>query len=111
MTPVARTTADRDVFRAIASPARRVLVDELAAGPRRFAELDAALPMTKGAVSQHLAVLASVGLVAVEEIDGERRYRLTPEPLAEADAWLAPYRRFWDERLDALDDAVRRRRP
>ena len=98
-----------DVFRAVAEPSRRVLIDALLDGPRSFAELHAALPLTKGAVSQHLTVLVDVGLVVVDETDRSRRYTLTPAPLHEVDAWLSQYRRFWTERLDALAVQVARR--
>jgi len=54
-------------------------------------------------VSKHLRVLREAGLVQVR-IDAQRRwYRVRAEPLAEVDAWLAPYRRFWMDRLDALE--------
>ena len=54
-------------------------------------------------MSKHLRVLREAGLVEVR-IDAQRRwYRVRAEPLAEIDAWLAPYRRFWTERLDALE--------
>jgi len=55
-------------------------------------------------VSKHLRVLREVGLVAVRA-DGRRRlYALRAAPLTEVDAWLAPYRRHWTERLDALEE-------
>jgi DNA-binding transcriptional ArsR family regulator len=53
-------------------------------------------------MSKHLRVLREVGLVQVRQDAQRRVYELDPKPLAELDAWLAPYRRLWDERLDAL---------
>ena len=54
-------------------------------------------------VSKHLRVLREAGLVDVR-VDGQRRlYRVRPEPLAELDAWLEPYRRMWRTSLDRLE--------
>jgi DNA-binding transcriptional ArsR family regulator len=54
-------------------------------------------------VSKHLAVLRRAGLVQAR-VDAQRRvYQLRPAPLAEIDAWLAPYRRMWRASLDALE--------
>jgi DNA-binding transcriptional ArsR family regulator len=48
-------------------------------------------------------VLREAGLVEVRQDAQRRWYRLCPEPLAEVDAWLAPYRRLWETHLDALE--------
>ena len=54
-------------------------------------------------MSKHLRTLREAGLVEVR-VDAQRRlYRLRPEPLRELDGWLAPYRRLWEQRLDALE--------
>lgn len=62
------------------------------------------LTLSQPGVSKHLKVLRrETGLVVVRA-DGKRRlYALRPEPLAEVDQWLEPYRSFWAERLDALE--------
>jgi DNA-binding transcriptional ArsR family regulator len=61
-----------------------------------------ALTLTQPAVSKHLRVLRNAGLVEAR-IDGQRRvYRICPEPLAEVDRWLEPYRRMWARSLDDL---------
>jgi len=66
-------------------------------------ELVTRLRLSQPGVSKHLRVLREAGLVDVR-VDAQRRwYRLRPEPLAEVDAWLEPYRRFWSARLDALE--------
>ena len=58
--------------------------------------------MSQPAVSKHLRVLREAGLVEVRTDAQRRLYRLRPEPLAEVDEWLAPYRRLWTRSLDAL---------
>lgn len=105
-----RTTAATDVFRAVADPSRRTLLQALLDGPKSFPELNSLVPLTKGAVSQHLSILVSVGLVSINPEDRSQRYQLTPAPLAEVDAWLDDYRVFWNDRLDRLGEALDRGR-
>lgn len=65
-------------------------------------ELTAELGLTQPGTSKHLRVLRQAGLVRVRADAQRRYYELDPGPLEELDAWLAPYRRFWDRHLDAL---------
>jgi DNA-binding transcriptional ArsR family regulator len=85
----------------------RLLADdgELAAG-----DIAGRFAISQPAVSRHLRVLREAGLVTVEVRAQQRIYRLDPAPLRELDDWLAGYRRFWDQRLDALGTEVRRGR-
>lgn len=93
-----------DVFAAVAEPHRRVLLDLLVARERPAGELVSALPqLTQPAVSRHLRVLREAGLVVVRPEAQRRVYALRPDRLAEIDAWLEPYRRFWSRHLDALE--------
>jgi DNA-binding transcriptional ArsR family regulator len=89
-------------FEVLADPRRRELLDLLRAGERPVGELVDQLGLSQPGVSKHLRVLREAGLVTVRHEAQRRWYRLCPEPLAEIDAWLAPYRTFWSERLDAL---------
>jgi len=73
-------------------------------GERPVAELVHELRLSQPAVSKHLRALREAGLVDVRPAAQQRYYRLRVEPLLELDAWLAPYRRFWTERLDHLDE-------
>jgi DNA-binding transcriptional ArsR family regulator len=75
----------------------------LRAGERSAGDLVAALSISQPGVPKHLRVLRESGLVRVRG-DGQRRlYSLETASLVEIDAWLAPYRRFWADRLDALE--------
>ena len=85
-------------------PHRRAILDRLRRRPHLVGELAEALGLAQPATSKHLRVLREAGLVAVEVDGPRRRYRLRPEPLAELDAWLAPYRWMWADRLDVLGD-------
>jgi DNA-binding transcriptional ArsR family regulator len=89
-------------FVVLAEPNRRRILDELVQGERTVNELVERLALSQPAVSKHLRVLRDARLVTSRIDRQHRRYRLSPAPLAEIDDWLAPYRRFWDDRLDAL---------
>ena len=91
------------VFDSLAEPNRRRILDLLREGERPVGDLVAALRISQPGISKHLRVLREAGLVRAR-VDGQRRlYALAPEMLAGVDAWLAPYRRFWVDRLDRLE--------
>ena len=90
-------------FEVLAEPRRRQILDLLRDGERPVGDLVRQLTMSQPSVSKHLKVLREAGLVEVRHDAQRRWYRLRPEPLAEVDAWLAPYRRLWRESLDALE--------
>jgi DNA-binding transcriptional ArsR family regulator len=97
-------------FAALADPTRRRIVELLAEGERSAGELAAQFDTSRPGVSRHLRVLREHGLVRAREDGARRLYSLDPAPLAELDDWLARYRGFWDNRLDALDTELARRR-
>ena len=90
-------------YAALAEPSRRQILDLLRDRERSVGELVARLPLSQPGVSKHLKVLRDAGLVEVRPEGRLRWYALRPEPLAEVDAWLQPYRAFWSARLDALE--------
>jgi DNA-binding transcriptional ArsR family regulator len=90
-------------FEVLAEPRRREILDLLRDGERLVGDLVDQLTLTQPTVSKHLKVLRSAGLVEVRQDAQRRWYRLRPGPLAEIDAWLAPYRRMWTDSLDALE--------
>jgi DNA-binding transcriptional ArsR family regulator len=90
------------LFEILAEPTRRRVLDLLREQELTVGELIDALDMSQPAVSKHLRVLRDAGLVEAR-VDAQRRiYTLRPEPLADVDAWLAPYRKFWRGKLAAL---------
>jgi len=92
-----------DTFTAISDPSRRLILSSLLAGEASVKSLVDGCAMSQPVMSKHLRILRDAGFVAVRP-DGQRRlYSLALEPLEELDAWLAPYRRFWAGRLDALE--------
>lgn len=90
-------------FEALAEPTRRRILDLLRERPRLVGELTAQLGLSQPGTSKHLRVLREAGLVRVRPEAQRRWYELAPEPLAEIDDWLAPYRWLWADRLDALE--------
>jgi DNA-binding transcriptional ArsR family regulator len=90
-------------FEVVAEPRRREILDLLRVGERSVNELVKRMQLSQPGVSKHLRVLREAGLVEVRADAQRRMYRLKPEPLADLDAWLAPYRSFWAGRLDALE--------
>jgi DNA-binding transcriptional ArsR family regulator len=87
----------------LADPARRQILDLLLQRPHLVGELTTHLGLTQPGTSKHLRALRQAGLVTVRKDAQRRWYELRPDPLAEIDAWLTPYRKLWNHHLDALE--------
>src|SRR4051795_6107030 len=96
---------------ALSDPNRRAVLLLLRERPRAVGELVGALRLTQPTTSKHLRVLREAGLVRVLPEAQRRIYALEPAPLAELDAWLAPYRELWNPALDALGEYLDRTDP
>lgn len=90
-------------FAALADPTRRRIVEMLATSELPAGDIARRFDMTAPAVSQHLKLLKNAGLVHVRRDAQRRIYALDPRGLAELDAWIGRYRRFWHDRLDTLE--------
>src|SRR5215475_9424539 len=89
-------------FGALSDPTRRAILARLAQGEATVSELAAPFHVSLPAVSKHLRVLESAGLLH-REIDGRiHRCRLAPEPMKDAARWIEHYRVFWENQFDAL---------
>jgi DNA-binding transcriptional ArsR family regulator len=98
-------------FSIIAEPSRRAILSLLATAEQSVGDIEEHLRMPQPSVSKHLRVLREAGFVE-SRVDAQRRlYRICPEPLMEIDAWLAPFRRYWSERVDALERHLDRMNP
>lgn len=96
------------VFKALADPHRRHLLDLLAQSDgQTLTELCAHLPMTRFGVMKHLDILEEAGLITTRKVGREKRHYLNPAPIRDVAAWTEQYRRFWDARLDRLEDYLR----
>jgi DNA-binding transcriptional ArsR family regulator len=103
------TRLDR-VFSAVADPTRRAILRSLKQGPATVTEIARSFPVSLNAVSKHIMVLEQAGLLR-REIQGRQHHcRLVARPLRQATAWLDHYRRFWDIRLDALEQHLARKK-
>ena len=101
------------VFGALADPTRRAILARLADGDLAVRDLAAPFPVSQPAISRHLKVLESAGLISRSRRATARLSHLEAEPLREATAWLARYQAYWDERFEQLDEllAQLQRRP
>jgi len=90
-------------FEVLAEPNRRRILDLLLEREQPVGALVDALGVSQPAVSKHLKVLRTAGLVTVRSDAQRRLYRVRAEPLRAIDEWLAPYRAIWSARLDDLE--------
>jgi DNA-binding transcriptional ArsR family regulator len=99
-------------FEILGDPVRRRIVELLADGEQAAGEVGGTIQREFGisqpAVSQHLRILRENGFATVRIVGARRLYAVDAAPLQEVDRWLGPYRRFWTQRLDALDTEVAR---
>jgi DNA-binding transcriptional ArsR family regulator len=101
-------------FDVLGDPVRRRILELLADGELAAGAVGAVVQSEFGisqpAVSQHLRVLREHGFTTVRVAGARRLYAVDPAPLRDVDAWLERYRRFWDQRLDALGTEIARGR-
>lgn len=98
---------DQDIFKALADPTRRVIFEKLAAGGMNASALREGMAISQPAMSQHLAVLRTAGLVREERQGRFVNYEVDPDGLALIAQWLGKYRAYWPARIDALKDLLR----
>jgi DNA-binding transcriptional ArsR family regulator len=99
---VHRAQASSDVFRAIADPTRRAILDRLRDGPANAGTLAADFRSSRPAVSKHLRVLREARLVVDKRVGRERVYEVDTMPLEHVAGWIEGYRSFWQSSLDQL---------
>ena len=95
-------------FSALADPTRRAILARLASGQTSVTELAEPFEMSLPAISKHLKVLANAGLIVRGREAQWRPCRLEAGPLKDVSKWIDQYRQFWDQRLDGLDDYLRK---
>jgi DNA-binding transcriptional ArsR family regulator len=94
--------ATETTWSALADPHRRAVLGVLLERAHAVGELVERLGLSQPQASKHLRVLLDAGLVRVERRAQRRIYSVDPGPMLELDAWLAPYRELWNDRLDCL---------
>ncbi len=107
-------TLATDVFRALADPTRRAVLERLARGETTVSELTAQFPVSQPAISQHLATLRRAGLVSHRHEGRHVYYRAEPDGLIPLIDWIGRYQVFWRDRaarlkalLEEMDDEPR----
>lgn len=90
------------IFKALADPTRRTIFERLAVSSRNASELREGLDISQPAMSQHLSVLRSAGLVREQRRGRYVDYEVDPRGIAGIDAWFARYRAYWPARIEDL---------
>lgn len=100
-----RSVASIDaVFRALSDATRRNVVERLGQKPISVSDLAARYPMALPSFVEHMKVLEKSGLVRSRKTGRVRTYELVPNQLKTAEDWLNKQRKFWEQRLDQLDE-------
>mgnify|MGYP001236405359 CR=1 FL=1 len=94
------------IFEALAEPNRRRILDLILVRERSVGELVDLMSLSQPGISKHLRILREAGLVSLRKDAKHHRYRLNPGPLREAHDWFEPYRRFWTNKLDELENQL-----
>ena len=94
----------RDVFRAIADPTRRAILDLLADQRLTLNGVAEHFDISRPAVSKHVKILAECGLVLIQKQGRERYCEIQPDKLTEVSDWVEQHRQGWEQRLDRLGD-------
>jgi len=100
-----------DVFHALSDSTRRSIIQSLSDRPTRISDLAAPFRMSLPAVSKHIRVLESAGLVTRRKEGRESTIQLQSEPMNNAVAWLDRYRRHWEQAFDNLDAFLKQDHP
>jgi len=96
----------QDLFQAIADPTRREIIDLLAGQSLPVNEVAERFEISRPAISKHIKILNECGLVVIRKKGRKRYCRADTRKLLEVIEWAQRYRKFWNERLDALETAL-----
>lgn len=99
-------------FDILGDPVRRRILELLADGERAAGDVGATVQkefgITQPAVSLHLRVLRENGFTTVKPVGVRRLYAINPKPLQEVDEWISRYRKFWNDRIDHLEEHLKK---
>jgi len=94
------------VFRALADPTRRAVIELLSQAPRSIGEINSEFDVSRNAIVKHLRILEEAGIVCSNTVGRERINHLKPQSLQQAADWLTYFDRFWDDKLEKLKHAI-----
>ena len=100
----------RDVFQAIADPTRREIINMISKKPLNVNAVAENFDVTRTAIYKHLKILAQCGLINIRQQGRERFCEARLEKLNEVSDWVEQYRKFWNARLDALEEVINKKR-
>ena len=92
------------IFAALADPTRRAIIQRLARGEASAGQLAKPFGISKPAVSKHLKVLENANLIIRKKDAQWHRFQLRSDALEQVSRWIAQYRQFWEDRMDALTE-------
>jgi DNA-binding transcriptional ArsR family regulator len=101
-----RTARLDAVFAALADPTRRAIIERLSRGEARVTEVAEPFQMSLNAVSKHIRVLEASGVVERQRKGRDHIISINARSLDEVDGWILRMRRFWEERLDAMENLL-----
>lgn len=99
--------SDTEFFKALADPTRRAVFERLADGEMNATDLRQGFALSQPAMSQHLAVLRTAGLIAEQKHGRNVLYRINPDGVACIHRWLSRYNAFWPGRVDDLKQLLK----
>lgn len=99
--------AENDIFKALADPTRRHIFEKLAEGRMHASALREGMAISQPAMSQHLGVLRQAGLLRETRQGRYVHYEVDPQGLAQIAQWLSRYRRYWPQRVQALQTLLK----
>jgi len=100
----------RDVFQAIADPTRRQIINMISKKPLNVNAVAENFEVTRTAIYKHLKILMECGLVNIRQQGRERYCEAKLEKLNEVSDWVEQYRKIWMEKMDALEEYIRRKK-
>lgn len=98
-----------DVFGALADPTRRGMLEMLSAGKTNVRSLAEPFNMSQPAISKHLRVLESAGLIRREKRGREHHISVNSKPVEQARDWISHYTKFWKQQFDAVDEYLKKK--
>ncbi|UKJ08879.1 ArsR/SmtB family transcription factor [Solitalea lacus] len=97
----------RNVFQAISDPTRREIISLVSKQPLNLNAVAENFSVSRPAISKHIKILAQCGLLTVKQQGRERFCKANLQPLSEVADWIEQYRKFWTDKLDALNDFLK----
>lgn len=94
----------RDVFQAIADPNRRAIIQLIASQKLTLNGVADHFDISRPAISKHIKILTECGLITINKQGRERYCEAQLEKLSEVAEWVEEYKKFWEMKLDALED-------